>query len=123
MSETTIEPEFAPIPLLQRRQIEAEIVGPLLHAFIKRFGREACLDTAREVIAQLARESGAALAERLGSTTLDSFAQALELWRAGGSLELEVLEQSDQHLAQRSIEQRCAATTEVQRGFDLIPFH
>jgi hypothetical protein len=92
-------PNEPPLTLLQRRQIEARIVGPLVRGFIDAMGRDAALVVVRRVIAGLAREGGADLAARLGDASLATFALVLELWREGGALELDVLEQTDERLS------------------------
>lgn len=92
-------PNEPPLTLLQRREIEARIVGPLVRGFIDAMGRDAALVVVRRVIAGLAREGGADLAARLGDASLATFALVLELWREGGALELDVLEQTDERLS------------------------
>lgn len=87
------------LSLLQRREIEARIVGPLLRAFAAEVGEEKTLEVTRNVIGALAREGGADLARSLGAATLDAFAQCLDRWREGGALEIEVLEQSPERLS------------------------
>jgi hypothetical protein len=87
------------LTLLQRREIEARIVGPLVLGFIDAMGRDAALAVVRRVIAGLAREGGADLASRLGDASLATFARVLDLWREGGALELDVLEQTDERLS------------------------
>jgi hypothetical protein len=87
------------LPLLQQREIEAQIVGPLIRAFAAEFGQERTLAIVAQVIRGLARESGAELARRLGEQTLEAFAQSSDRWRENGALEIEVLEQSATHLS------------------------
>lgn len=86
------------LTLLERREIEARIVGPLIAGFRAEFGDEATLRIVRRVIAELARESGAELARSLGEASLSAFARCLETWTAGGALEIEMLERSDERL-------------------------
>jgi hypothetical protein len=85
--------------LLERREIEARIVGPLIRGFIEVMGRDAALEVVRRVIGDLARQGGADLASRLGDASLSAFAQALDLWREGGALEIDVLEQTAERLS------------------------
>ncbi len=92
-------PGEPPLNLLQRREIEARIVGPLVRGFIDAMGRDAALEVVRRVISDLAREGGADLAARLGDASLATFAQVLDLWREGGALELDVLEQTPERLS------------------------
>jgi hypothetical protein len=94
-----MSPDPPPITLLQRREIEAKIVGPLIRGFIDAMGRDAALEVVRGVITQLARDGGSDLAARLGDASLATFAQALDLWREGGALEIELLEQSPERLS------------------------
>ena len=87
------------LSLLQRREIEARIVGPLLRAVAGEIGPERTLALARRVISDLARQAGADLALRFGEATLETFARSLDLWREGGALEIEMLEQSAERLS------------------------
>jgi hypothetical protein len=87
------------LPLLQRREIEARIVGPLIRGFAAELGMERALEIVRGVIANLAREGGAELASRLGDASLGAFAGCLNLWSEGGALELDVLERTPERLS------------------------
>jgi hypothetical protein len=87
------------LPLLQQREIEARIVGPLIRAFAEEVGRERALEVVAGVIRELARESGADLARSLGERTLEAFARSLDRWRENGALEIDVLEQSPERLS------------------------
>ena len=86
------------LSLLQRREIEARIVGPLVRAYARELGQERALEVLREVTEQLARNSGAALAHEAGDTSLTAFASVLDRWTEGGALELDVLEKTEDHL-------------------------
>lgn len=88
-----------PLPLLQRREIEARIVGPLIRAVRAELGDEKSLDLLRGVIADLARAAGADLARELGEQTLEAFTTSLDRWREGGALEIEMLEGSSDRLS------------------------
>jgi hypothetical protein len=85
--------------LLQQRQIEAKIVGPLVRAFSAELGQERTLAILRRVITDLAHQSGAELARSLGEQTLEAFAQTLKLWQEGGALEIELIEKSPDRLS------------------------
>ena len=91
--------EMPRLTLLQQREIEARIVGPLLHAFADEIGLERTLTIVRGVIAGLARDSGADLARRLGEASREIFAQSLDRWREGGALEIDLIEQSPERLS------------------------
>ena len=62
-------------------------------------GRDAALEVVRRVITELARDGGSDLAARLGDASLSTFAQALDLWREGGALEIDLLEQTPERLS------------------------
>jgi hypothetical protein len=87
------------LTLLQRREIEAKIVGPLVRALIAELGQEKALELVRRVISDLARQSGQELARALGEATLTVFADSLERWCEGGALEIELLERSPERLS------------------------
>jgi hypothetical protein len=87
------------LPLIEQREIEARIVGPLLRAFASELGQERTLAIVRQVIGQLARQSGAELARLLGEQTLDALARSLDRWRENDALEIEILDQSPRELA------------------------
>jgi len=87
------------LTLLDRREIEAKIVGPLVRAFAAEFGDDRTLEVVRGVIGDLARQSGAELAQALGEATLTAFAHALDRWKEGGALEIELLESSPDRLS------------------------
>jgi hypothetical protein len=86
------------LSLLRQREIEARIVGPLIAAVRQELGEERTLALLRRVIAELARQSGAELARRLGEASLTAFARCLDGWSESGALEIDVLEQSADRL-------------------------
>jgi hypothetical protein len=96
MSPDTPPPAGDPphLTLLQQREIEARIVGPVVRAFMVELGPERATEILRAVIANLARESGRSLARALGEATVSGFASCLERWTEGGALEIDRLEQS-----------------------------
>ena len=87
------------LPLLQQREIEARIVGPLLRAFAAELGQERALEIVGNVIRELARESGRDLAQALGECTLEAFARTLGRWSQNDALQIEVLEQTPEKLS------------------------
>src|SRR5215472_1453334 len=91
--------EKTKLPLLEQREIEARIVGPLIRAFADELGEERALALVARVIRGLARQSGAELARLLGEQTLEAFARTLDRWREKGALELDILEQSPERLS------------------------
>jgi hypothetical protein len=92
-----LRPEYR-LTLLERREIEARVVGPLIRGFEAAIGREATLAVLRRVITDLARDSGGEAAARLGDATLASLASCVDTWQAGDALEITWLERSDERL-------------------------
>lgn len=91
--------EFPAIPLLQRREIEAQIVAPLVRAVMAELGETRTLEILREVVVGLAKKAGADLARELGESSLPAFAESLERWKAGGALEISMIENSPETLS------------------------
>ena len=80
-----------PIPLLQQREIEANVVAPLVRAFAAEVGDARAREVLAGVVAELARQAGCAAAAAVGGTDLAALRQVVERWKAGGALELTVL--------------------------------
>ena len=78
------------IGVLNRREIEARILAPLIAAFTEEFGRERVLDIVKRVITRIARDQGKTLADRMGGNTLVHLVQSQANWLKGDSLTIEV---------------------------------
>ena len=65
-----------PLTLLQQREIEAKIVGPVFRAFAEEIGMERARDILAGVIKDLARQSGCAAAEAAGGNDLEQLGKA-----------------------------------------------
>jgi hypothetical protein len=87
------------VGILTRREIEARILAPVLDALGREFGRDRVVAVAREAIAGIAKEQGRAMAADDGDTSLTGFFARWEPWTRAGSLELRVIEASDERLA------------------------
>jgi hypothetical protein len=87
------------LPLLEQREIEARIVGPLVRAFAAEVGEERALAIVGDVIRELARTSGGELARLVGEKTLTAFAQSLDRWSENGALQIEIVEQTSEKLS------------------------
>lgn len=83
------------MPVIERRRIEAMVLGPMLRAFQKELGAEKTNAIARRVITDLAREQGKAFAERIGKRDLKSFAANKEPWRRSGALEIQTVDETE----------------------------
>jgi hypothetical protein len=82
------------VGVLRRREIEARIVAPLLDRLGDEFGQDRVRELAAEVIIDVAKSQGAAMAEMLGGNDLATFVGSMEAWTRGGALEMDVVEQS-----------------------------
>jgi len=88
-----------PLPLLQQREIEANVIAPLLRAFAAEVGEERAREVVAGVVRGLARQAGCAAAAALGGNDLAHLRRAIETWwTAGGALELDVLRDDGQAL-------------------------
>lgn len=99
MSGATDPDRLNEIGILKRREIEGRIVGPLIEALGREFGRERVIEVVQEVIVRIAHEQGAQLAEVVQGKTLAHFAEGLEFWKKGDALRLDVLEQNEESLS------------------------
>jgi hypothetical protein len=90
--------ELNQIGVLKRRAIEARILAPVIEAMAKEFGAEPVHAIVRDVIVEIARRQGAALAAACGDNGLAQLHGTLDRWTADDALRLEVLEQSEERL-------------------------
>ncbi len=89
------------VPWLLRREIEARILAPFCQDLSAVFGEEAVAQVLQGTIERLARQQGAALAQRLGGNTLEHLLQVVALWQEGEALQVEMEEPSAQRLCFR----------------------
>lgn len=87
------------LTILERREIEARILGPVIRGFEEEFGPERTLEIVRRVITELAREGGTEMARSVGEASLTAFAACLDRWKAGGALEIDVIEQNEERFS------------------------
>ena len=66
--------------VLDRRRIEAGVLGPVFKAFAREIGEEKAREIIGRTIVEIAKEQGQALAERVGGNDLKTFAKAKEPW-------------------------------------------
>ncbi|MEZ2141156.1 L-2-amino-thiazoline-4-carboxylic acid hydrolase [Bradyrhizobium sp. DN5] len=83
---------------LQRRKIEGRVLIPFIQVLRDRFGQSAMREVVDETIRRLAAEDGARWAATYGKTTASLRTVAQELWAGGGSMDVEVVSESDDHL-------------------------
>lgn len=87
------------VGVLTRREIEARILAPVVEALGRRFGRDEVVAIVREVVADIARAQGRAIADGRGDTSLESFAQTLGPWTQDDALRLRVLDATPDRFA------------------------
>ena len=80
--------------VIDRRKVEAMILGPMLRAFQEEIGVERTNDIARGAITKLAREQGAQFAKGIGANGLEDYASNKDAWRRHGALEVDIIESS-----------------------------
>jgi hypothetical protein len=90
--------ESTKISLLQQREIEARIVGPVFNAFANEVGVERAKEILAGVIRDLAKSAGSNAAQACGGNDLQHLGSAIEKWREGDALTLQVLRRDDQSL-------------------------
>jgi hypothetical protein len=83
------------VPILVRREIEARILGPMVQAFVQKFGKEETLALLRPMIAQAAEDTGRSAAENAGGSSIADYAEVMKAWAAGDALDEEHLELTD----------------------------
>jgi hypothetical protein len=88
--------QTAPIPMFERRRIEAQILKHVYDTLKESHG----VDIARNTIADAVRRSSMAQAAEFaaqvgGKTSMQTFVDRQALWTLGGALEVDVKEQTD----------------------------
>ncbi len=69
------------LPLLQRREIEARVLAPVIEALAAKFGHDEVLALLSETIKRVARDHGAEIAQSMGGNTMADMAKVLDFWR------------------------------------------
>jgi predicted ArsR family transcriptional regulator len=80
------------VGLLNRREIEARMLAPLIHALCAEFDHQRVLEVVRKVIQDIARRQGAQLADSMEANDLEHFATVQEVWKKDNAIQTEVLE-------------------------------
>lgn len=89
---------FVRIPLLQQREIEMRVIGPLIRAFAKEFGEERTYETVRRIINNLSFKAGQKTAERTGKGLKNLKKQCMPAWTEGGALDIKIAEDTEEAL-------------------------
>ena len=85
--------------VLNRRRIEALVLGPMIRSFEEEIGRERAHAIARRVIVKIAEEQGHALSQRMGDDDMAAFSKSKDPWVRGGALETDTLEDNDSRVS------------------------
>jgi hypothetical protein len=88
----------ASITLLQQREIEAKIIGPVFRAFAEEIGIERAKEILAGVIKDLARTNGCAAAQAVDGNDVAHLGEAIETWRTGDALTLDILQRDEKRL-------------------------
>ena len=81
-----------PLPILQQRRIEANILKHVYENLSERFGKEQAREIVQETVSQSAIEQGKTFADQIdGDPNLKDFYDILPLWSRDGALEIDVL--------------------------------
>jgi len=93
-----VDVDEVPITHLQRRKIEGRALIAFIEALRDKFGENATREVVDETISKLATEDGARWAATYGRTTASLRKVAQELWAGGGSMDIQVVGESGDHL-------------------------
>lgn len=85
------------IPVLLKRTLQAQVVGPIFAEMVEQLGEEKAAAILDSAIRKSAISEGKAFAARAGGqTSMADFIKLYELWTTNGSLEVEVLRADDE---------------------------
>lgn len=90
---------FKEIPLLQQREIEARVLGPIIRAFCREFGEDRTYEVVRRTLKNASFESGTDTAAKAGRGLESLKDNCIKKWNEGGALEIEFVEDSSERCA------------------------
>ena len=82
------------IGALNRREVEARILAPIVEAMAEAFGRDEVLEIISKTIREIARKQGSELSTLMNGHDASTFAKSLEAWTQDGALDLEILQEN-----------------------------
>ena len=89
---------YVEVPLLQQREIEMRVLGPVIRAFVAEFEKEKTYDLVRRTMQEISR--GLGKEKSLGGGGLENLkSKCISKWNDGGALEVSIREDSDTILA------------------------
>jgi hypothetical protein len=80
------------VGILNRREIEARVLAPLLEALGAEYDRDHVREILHKVIQDIACQQGVQLASSVDANDLEHFATAQDTWKKDNSIQTEVLE-------------------------------
>lgn len=84
------------LPILEQRRIEANIIKPIYDEMVARLGQSEAASILQTAITKDSTEQAAAYAKsEAGDATLESFHALLPQWKAGGALEVDMLNETE----------------------------
>ncbi|MFT3986763.1 L-2-amino-thiazoline-4-carboxylic acid hydrolase [Aestuariivirga sp.] len=85
------------VPVILKRKLQAEVIGPIYAEMVAELGEEKASTILDTAIRKAAIAEGQAFAASApgGKPTMASFIKLFELWTKGGALEIDVLEATD----------------------------
>lgn len=90
--------EARSISLLEQREIEARIVGPLYRAFAAEIGTDRAREIIASVILEQAQNAGAQSAANGTPNDIEGLCSLITGWQAGSALELTIINRNENHL-------------------------
>ena len=79
------------IGALNRREVEARILAPVVEAMAEAFGRDEVMGILSKTIKEIARNQGSEISKLMQGQDASTFAKSLEAWTRDGALDVEVL--------------------------------
>ncbi len=95
------EPKLAapPLPMLERRRIEANILKHVYETLKASHGKDAATKAIGDAVRSASIQQGEEMAARVnGETSIQTFADLRPLWTMDNALELDVIRQDDTHI-------------------------
>lgn len=90
---------YVEVPLLQQREIEMKILGPIVRAFAAEIGEEITYDIVRRTMQSISRDLGTIQSKRFGDGLENLKSSCISKWSLGGELETIVHEDSSDILS------------------------
>lgn len=87
--------ENPPLPMLERRRIEAKILKHVYDELSTTHGKDVAASTIANAVRSSAIEQAREMAQEAGDTTLKTFVDRQKLWTMGGALEIDIQEHTD----------------------------